>query len=76
MGLKSRKESLGEFKDKLRKEYPVVYKLFMECVEGNRREFVSMVMFAKKIGAPEPVIGALMTEYLNKIWPYVERYKP
>ncbi len=76
MPIKSRKESLNQFAAKLKEDFPDVHKIYRECMAADRREFISMVAFAKRIGAPEPVIGTLMTEYLNKIWPYIERYKP
>ncbi len=76
MVVKSNKEILNVFIDKLRDELPDMYDIYRECMRVNRSEFRSMILFADRIGAPKPIEGKSMREYLNKIWPYIERYKP
>ncbi len=76
MVVKSNKEILNAFASKLKDELPDMYDIYRECIMVNRNEFRSMIHFADRIGAPKPIIGKGMREYLNKIWPYIERYKP
>ena len=75
MPVKSRKEVLNEFLFKLKEEKPQLYEVYRKCMTKDRREFGSMVLFADKMRWPRPVIGESMRDYLNKIWPYIERYK-
>lgn len=74
--VKSNKQILNEFLTKLKEEKPYLYDVYRKCMTKDSREFGSMVLFADKMRLPRPTIGGSMRDYLNKIWPYIERYKP
>jgi hypothetical protein len=73
--IKSNKEILNDFLTRLKEENPYLYGVYRKCMTKDRREFGSMVLFADKLRLPRPVLGGSMRDYLNKIWPFIERYK-
>ncbi len=73
--VKSNKVILNEFITKLKEEKPYLYGVYRKCMAKDKREFGSMVLFADKMRLPRPVIGKSMRDYLNSIWPFIERHK-
>lgn len=74
MAPKTRYPILNEFARKLRE---MGKDDLLACLGGGISIMDSIKMIADKVGCDEyPDLNERMDIYLNKLWPYIERYEP